>query len=283
MHAHKMTSFATTIILVAMLCLASVFCLMHDTSAAPSTSSSSSSSDTKALFYAVEHSLDEGKTWRPRGIIKVVSTKKKLLFYPITSSATFPELSSLPAEPQPADWQTQDVNAIKSSNRYQIKISSNPLRVEEDANGSTAINYVLASLPTTLLSAAQFKEKLTLHFDKRLCINAIEYTAPQQRQSQKGGNAYKQDISLSIGTAEQPAPLNLEAIIAENKEKEAKKDEPGFLRKYWMYIVPVVILMMLQGAFQAPEQSGGGGGEGGEAAQQGASQAAPAAAPRRTR
>lgn len=48
------------------------------------------------------------------------------------------------------------------------------------------------------------------------------------------------------------------------REREARdhgevKDHRGFFAKYWMYIVPVAILVLVSGA-TSPEQGGSGGG-----------------------
>lgn len=47
------------------------------------------------------------------------------------------------------------------------------------------------------------------------------------------------------------------------RERGETKDNRGFFAKYWMYIVPAVVVMMISGITNPDSQNGGGGGGGG--------------------
>ncbi|GLG98491.1 Putative hematopoietic signal peptide-containing membrane protein [Gryllus bimaculatus] len=65
-----------------------------------------------------------------------------------------------------------------------------------------------------------------------------------------------------------PVPDTAAYIQKLEREKEARergetKDNRSFLAKYWMYIVPLVIFLVLSGAANPEGAAGGGGGGGG--------------------
>lgn len=46
------------------------------------------------------------------------------------------------------------------------------------------------------------------------------------------------------------------------RERGDTKDNRGFFAKYWMYIVPAVVIMLISGVANPEAQNGGGGGGG---------------------
>merc|ERR1719278_2418919 len=102
--------------------------------------------------------------------------------------------------------------------------------------------------------------ELVLQLDWRgklvAAIMGVQQVAPR-----KGIEAQPTTFKTKISTQQMengPAPDTAAFIqrMEENKRKEEKgevKDNRSFLAKYWMYIVPVVLFMALNGA-AAPQQ-----------------------------
>ena len=97
------------------------------------------------------------------------------------------------------------------------------------------------------------RKGIEVEFETRLQISILKSVLPLQAQP----TTFKTKISTQQ-MENGPAPDTAAFIqrMEENKRKEEKgevKDNRSFLAKYWMYIVPVVLFMALNGA-AAPQQ-----------------------------
>jgi len=187
------------------------------------------------LVLHLHHSLDMGSTWSERGSVAVHSTR---------SGSASVEQNSLDSD---------QVEALSSlcqggGGLYLVKATQ--------SGGPTLRSYT----PACGLLEAGLQDTLTLQLDWRgklvAAIMGVQQVAPR-----KGVEAQPTTFKTKISTQQMengPAPDTAAFIqrMEENKRKEEKgevKDNRSFLAKYWMYIVPVVLFMALNGA-AAPQQ-----------------------------
>ncbi|XP_075972831.1 ER membrane protein complex subunit 10 [Anticarsia gemmatalis] len=95
-------------------------------------------------------------------------------------------------------------------------------------------------------------------------VTAVSFQVTNSSQPmQKGSNGFKINSSFYLRYVEQaPVPDTASYIQKLEREREARekgelKDNRSFLAKYWMYIVPIAIFVMISGATN-PEPAGQG-------------------------
>jgi hypothetical protein len=125
----------------------------------------------------------------------------------------------------------------------------------------------VASAPARAVLAAGAADDVTVHVD--VATGAAVGVAYVPRRGFGGGGAGATPtawatVASVVGASDGARPA-FEPIV--ESEKKAKGEaEPGFLRKYWMYIVPAVLVLQLLFApppEEAPASGGAGGGGGG--------------------
>merc|ERR1712059_220477 len=131
----------------------------------------------------------------------------------------------------------------------------------QHSNSDVGIHRTFAS-PCKMLES-NLQDMLTISLD-------IQPTVSGNRPTKEGGikldtNTNNLNFKTKVATQVMengPVPDTAAFItrMEEDKRKQEKgevKDNRSFLAKYWMYIVPVVLLMAVNGA-SAPEGGGGG-------------------------
>jgi len=199
------------------------------------------------LILNIDHSLDEGSTWEHRGTVTVHSTRSGS--------------SSVDQIPLRSD-QKQELNELCSRNGlYLLKVSGQTSQTDLGVHRTyaAACNVVDANLV----------DSLTLHLDWRGKVSAVSYwtshqdkvvlTNPQAVEVSKKSLNFKTKIHAQH-MENGPVPDTAAFIQRMEQEKMDKqkgetKDNRSFLAKYWMYIVPVVIFMAINGA-ASPENGG---------------------------
>lgn len=199
------------------------------------------------LVLHLQHSFDMGHTWVERGVVTIHSTR--------SGTATVDQ-SSLNF-----DQRTNLKNLCGESGFYLVR-----------ATQSSQPEYLRSYTSACALLDANLQDTLTLQLDWRGKLTALTLglqipqatkTVPSGAIRQEVRNK-KEDSSVfktRVSTQQMengPVPDTAAFIqrVEENKRKEEKgevKDNRSFLAKYWMYIVPVVLIMAVNGA-ASPQQ-----------------------------
>jgi len=190
------------------------------------------------LVLHLHHSFDMGTTWSERGSVAVHSTR---------SGSASVEQASLESHQVDA-LSSLCQNGGREGGLYLVKASH--------SGGPTLRSYT----PACGLLDAGLQDTLTLQLDWRGKLVAA-IMGVQQFTPGKGNEGQQSSFRTKVSTQQMesgPAPDTAAFIqrMEENKRKEEKgevKDNRSFLAKYWMYIVPVVLFMALNGA-AAPQQ-----------------------------
>ncbi|CAF1289694.1 unnamed protein product [Adineta ricciae] len=140
----------------------------------------------------------------------------------------------------------------------------------------TIQDYVMTSIPMCLVLQTQFRYTVTLYVNENgYVVSAQTNTGnstcslPHLSEIEKKSE-YNYKVSMRFQLNEiGPQPDTQRFLEKLKRQQEAKlnaqeADNRPFILKYWKYIVPVVIIMVLQSAFtQDAGGPGAGGGNGG--------------------
>jgi len=133
----------------------------------------------------------------------------------------------------------------------------------------SARNIVHASVPACALITSGLRESFTFHIDSYGNVFALEYRTPIVACS--GATdvpaAFLSKGKVQFGkTGDRPLNLNSEIDRLEKAREKAEgitpESEKSFLAKYWHYLLPIGIIILMQ-AMAAPQGGAGGGGGGG--------------------
>ncbi len=220
----------------------------------------SSSSGGGQVVLQVEHSLDGGDSFSPRGTLTLHSLR--------SGSATF-------AQDTPSPEQVRQMRSLCDGKAGGLYL----LRMTQQGQGS--VHRAVADACGMLDSG--LNDVFTVHLDWRSQVVGVSVATPPPPAPSKpnltgsGGAREKKSaasppVSLDSGFRTKvsvqamesgPQPDTAAFVQRQEQEKLAKqrgetKDNRSFFAKYWMYIVPVVIVMLMSSA--NPEAQGGGGG-----------------------
>ena len=118
----------------------------------------------------------------------------------------------------------------------------------------------MAVIPVCALLHSALRDRITLHFNRAGNVISLTYdtknsTCPEdtsglaeQLEKQAAGKLlFKSNLVLNI-PVEAPKLPGLKEIQMKKEEevKAESEDNRGFLAKYWMYLLPVGIMLLLQ-------------------------------------
>ena len=193
--------------------------------------------DDGTLILQLEHSFDEGVTFEPRGTVTIHSLR---------SSSSSIDQDSL------SDDQRDGMEQLcKSDGLYLLKIHS----ADEDHSHRTVTDAC------TLIQSG-LKDILTIHLDWRSKIIGISITSQKPTGILLGSSMDNFSTRVNVQNMESgPQPDTSAFVQKMEQEKLAKqrgetKDNRSFFSKYWMYIVPVVLVLAMSSA--SPDAPGGG-------------------------
>ncbi|CAO3572580.1 unnamed protein product [Mortierella alpina] len=147
---------------------------------------------------------------------------------------------------QKEDHEAQDpaLRTAGSYGFYQIKLR------DESRNWEA-----MSSIKSCLLVASDFQEKITLHLDQNREVFAFDYytsTSECEEEHQKEFPLKTLDHFKNVSVDLVPSQSGPKARYA--RAQGIKMDETGnpavektFFQKYWVYIVPIVLVMLLTG------------------------------------
>jgi len=187
------------------------------------------------MSLSVSHSLDQGASWSQRGTIFVPSSR--------AGSGSNPSMES-------GDEDVMDrlKELCESDSMYMLRVTSEDGGVPSRTETAThACNLVESGM----------RDVFTVHLDWRNKVVGVSVTPGEASPSQGLGFRSKVQVQhMEPG----PQPDTAAFIQRMEQEKLAKergetKDNRSFFAKYWMYIIPVVLVLAMSGG-----QDGGNGG-----------------------
>lgn len=193
------------------------------------------------LSLALEHSLDEGDSFVNRGLVTVHSLRSK-------------SFSSEPTDLTEAH-KAQFKALCDRGGLYLLRVkATNP------ATSQTRLHRSVAD--PCLMVANGFRDTFTLHLDWKSQLVSVSVTpTPGGTSSGRVGDHFQTKVAIQLMEAG-PQPDTSAFIQKVEQEKLAQqrgetKDNRSFFAKYWMYIVPVVLMLAMSSA--NPEGGQGGG------------------------
>ncbi|KAM3691354.1 hypothetical protein ACB098_08G009000 [Castanea mollissima] len=149
-------------------------------------------------------------------------------------------------------------NLLKGDDFYRIRLPSNVL-------SSPGREYVISSVKARCLPRESLDEHFVIHMEG-VNILAVNYGAPgacpHPRQLKLPAKwSFKSHTVLKNSEQAPRAPVFSEDILGETAEGEVvPPPERSFWAKYWMYLIPLGLIVMnaITQAMNMPEEQGGG-------------------------
>ncbi|XP_072047595.1 ER membrane protein complex subunit 10-like [Amphiura filiformis] len=227
------------------------FCIIYGTRKNPDARSAPDVAEfTSGLTLDVEHSLDTGPAGKftVRGVLSFKSFKHGVGSFTQTSALNAGEKRKLK-------------ELAKSNGLYRIRV---PTTIGDQVPGET--NYVSTFTKACTLVESRLSDEITIHLDQAnnvlgISIVPLEGSCHMEDVETSSLNYFNTTVSLST-TVPGPVPDTQAFVQKLEEEKIAKAkgnttDNRSFFAKYWMYIVPIMLFVMLS---SGGEQRGGGGG-----------------------
>jgi len=235
--------------------------------------------ENSAASLVIEHSLDDGATWTPRATINLRSLK--------TDNAIINHLGPLNSEDRrkfKVLLKNHGVYKLRAPSRLTLP-SNVPSTLDEETDPhDEAARYVSTFVRACALFDAALNDRVTIHLGQGADVIGISllafppHTVGQINQESRlphHGCSIRQpedldenDVadrlmqwSTEVGVSHMtqgPAPDTLTFVQKMEREaaeraKGQQADNRSFFAKYWMYIVPAVILLVMQSAAVPPE------------------------------
>ncbi|CAF3605488.1 unnamed protein product [Rotaria sordida] len=137
----------------------------------------------------------------------------------------------------------------------------------------TIQDYVMTSIPMCLILQAQLQYTVTLFINENGYIVGVQVTTGNStcslsninKAEEKQEYNYKATMRLQLNDVG-PQPEVQQFLDKLKRQQEAKlnsqeNDNRPFILKYWKYLLPIVVIVLLQNVFTNDAAGGGGGGQ----------------------
>ncbi|XP_052065214.1 ER membrane protein complex subunit 10-like [Mytilus californianus] len=199
--------------------------------------------------FTLEHSFDTGCTpvFTKRGTIAVRSVK--------SNRAHFSPNAPL---------------SIEERNKLQVLADNNEiyrLRISVRNTGNSDEDYVTSYTPACGIYESSLSDHIWLHFDQSgelLGVSMVTEPSECRNIEVDSSDLMHWNTTVDITQTVQGPQPDTQTYIEKLKKEEMEKkkgqqsDNRSFFAKYWMYIVPFVLVMMLAGNTDQNAQGGGG-------------------------
>lgn len=285
------------LLLLALLAL-SCFDTVAATGATTTTTTTGSHSSTDVdTIMLVEHSFDSGASWTDRGTIRISRDTAKRLVYRPTREWTIEDVHRLSGNAMYMVRLVKQGTSSSSSSAPHggdddavvVMVSVNACDLLESdlrevfhvetggVNGNDIVALTVYGASTMPRRRSPFRDVCLRRWSESAGhMERLLQTLAHKQTEQKGHKHLGMPrVKLVVSTGvpgNKISAKSLQQLEQRQKEVQQQKDEPGFIRKYWYYILPVMI-MILMSAFVPEvshegegEGSGGGGGGRGQSA-----------------
>ncbi|KAF9920170.1 ER membrane protein complex subunit 10 [Linnemannia zychae] len=175
-------------------------------------------------------------------------------------------------DPKPEGLHTYDDGVTETLEEFEQRLEEWTLLQEELDNapektpGSVAFYQImlkdekrgwqaLSSVKSCLLVASNFQERIRLHLDQDRKVFAFDYYTTSDKCSEEDKKEYPvksldvfNNVKVSIdSTHAAPKSLFHKAQAIKMDETGKPEAEKTFFQKYWMYIMPIVIIFLFSG------------------------------------
>lgn len=221
--------------------------------------------ENSAASLVIEHSLDEGVTWAPRAQVNLRSLR--------TDNAIINPIGALSSEDRrkfKVLLKTNGVYKLRAPSRLTLPTNA-PTTIDEAEDGNDDVQrYVSTFVRACALFESSLNDRVTIHLGQGADVIGISALAfppntgcsirtPEDVEENLVAERLSQwssEIAISHMT-QGPAPDTMTFVQKMEREaaeraKGQQADNRSFLAKYWMYIIPAVIFLVMQSA-AAPE------------------------------
>jgi len=185
------------------------------------------------MMLRMEHSLDMGETWESRGSLAFSKSRSSV---PSINQGSMSEES------------LSKLESLCSNNQlYLIKVYGE------------GIGDLQSYTPACAMLSSSLAEQITLFLDWR--GNPIAANLAARNSFGKKANIQKFDTRIQVQSMENGPTPDTAAYIQKMEEEKSRKisgkteDNRSFFAKYWMYIVPLCVIMLMNSA-GGPEGGG---------------------------
>ncbi|CAF1243505.1 unnamed protein product [Rotaria magnacalcarata] len=161
---------------------------------------------------------------------------------------------------------------ISSSQYERFGIDNQYYTLKVHFKRGTVQDHVMTSVPMCLVLQTHFQYNVTLFVSENGYIPAVQLTTGNSTCNpsnikgldEKQESTYKISMRLQLNEVG-PQPEIQQFLDKLKKQQEAKlnaqeNDNRPFILKYWKYLLPVVVIVVLQNVF-TNDPAGGGGGQ----------------------
>jgi len=188
------------------------------------------------LSYQIEHSITPG-VWKPRSSVD-------LIYSSASRSAT------AVGKFAPVNFTAEDLKTLKNlppNSYYSVRLVNNRTNA-----------VVSASVRASQLISSGFRELFVFHSDQNGNVMGLNYECASRTSSSATDSLVIQSKGKSSFGRTGEAPKMNKMVEAIDPAAEGGEAPPqSFLAKYWMYLIPVALILMSNLAGGAAPQEGG--------------------------